>query len=239
MQDRDPYLDDGMRGFITNFARKNHWRVAGWCDLDDLVQDGYLCYYKIRRHENYRALTNKRNPTPDDVRQVMALVRTAFTRHVHALACKQSPVTGPHGVPVVYAASQLCVGQETVDDVWSRLLPPEDAGGACAMLVTLATSEVRGLCELLARDVSDAYRGFRRVRCSRLCLRETHSQRAARLGAAQASRVQFLRTRLRVGDGRTRLGRHALRETTNQMYCRLLGLSQKHDVRTIIRECLA
>jgi hypothetical protein len=33
-------------GWIIKHARTNYWRVAGWYELDDLIQDGLLCGYK-------------------------------------------------------------------------------------------------------------------------------------------------------------------------------------------------
>lgn len=44
----DPFLDQGLRIWIKKTAEKNFWRVCRWYDLDDLIQDGYMCYARTR-----------------------------------------------------------------------------------------------------------------------------------------------------------------------------------------------
>lgn len=69
-----------MRGWIVNKAKRDYWRVAGWYDLDDLIQDGYMCY--ARCHAKY--------PSDLSRRHFMALVQVSFVNHIHNLAKKKS-----------------------------------------------------------------------------------------------------------------------------------------------------
>lgn len=62
-------------GWIHNHAAKNYWRVANWCELDDLIQDGLLVAYKCK--------TRYGRPGKDiDHPHFMALVKTAFYNHI-------------------------------------------------------------------------------------------------------------------------------------------------------------
>lgn len=169
----DPYLDAGMIGFIHNFARKNHWRVAAWLDLDDLVQEGWLSYYAIRRHPRYAALTNKRNPTPDDIRQVMALVRTTFTRRMHSLA-----------------KSFNAIPEASLDGSLSDLAPAADCANGIGIALAGMPHELANLLAMLvAGDLK-----YRRVRrgTSRP-LRETTNEALCRLLGVDPRKVNVYR----------------------------------------------
>ena len=83
----DAYLDAGMKGWIVNTAKKEFWKVAEWYEFQDLVQDGYLCYYKCRKRLHGRLLV--KTPTKDQRREVQAYVKTAFLNHISTLATKR------------------------------------------------------------------------------------------------------------------------------------------------------
>lgn len=112
----DPYLDDGMRGWIVQTARKNLYKVVGY-DLDDLIQEGYFCFYKCKRRyvgkcdiggsgraSLWRYLP-EHNPTLDNKRHFMALVKIAFCNHIVSLSRKnpleQTDEAALEGVPIV------------------------------------------------------------------------------------------------------------------------------------------
>lgn len=40
-------MDEGAIGWLHRIAVRNHWRVASWIDLSDLIQDGYLHWQRI------------------------------------------------------------------------------------------------------------------------------------------------------------------------------------------------
>lgn len=68
-----------MKGWIVNTARRNLWRVYGWYDLDDLIQDGFICYCMCL--ERYSHVKEKRH--------LMALVKVTYINHIHRLARKK------------------------------------------------------------------------------------------------------------------------------------------------------
>src|SRR3974390_506351 len=84
----DPYLDRAMRGWIINHAKRQYWRVAAWYDLADLIQDGFLCYYKCKAR--YTNLTFLNHPLPEDKRRFMSLVQRAFANHITNLANRRT-----------------------------------------------------------------------------------------------------------------------------------------------------
>lgn len=62
-------------GWIYNHASENYWRVANWCEFDDLIQDGLMLAYKCR--DRYG------RPGKDiDQPHFMALVKKAFYNHI-------------------------------------------------------------------------------------------------------------------------------------------------------------
>lgn len=72
-------MDRGVRGWIYNVSKQNFWRVAGWYEFEDLIQDGFM---------NYQRIVNKYpGKTPA---HTAALFRTAFTNHIHDLAKKRT-----------------------------------------------------------------------------------------------------------------------------------------------------
>lgn len=77
---RTQRLDRGIKGWIVNQARKNYWRVAGWYELDDLIQDAYMCYAKC----------NQRYPMNLEQRHFMSLVARTFQNHCHTLAARRA-----------------------------------------------------------------------------------------------------------------------------------------------------
>jgi hypothetical protein len=202
----DPYLDEGMHGFIRNTAVKEFWRVAGWYDTPaDLVQDGYLCYCKCKRYIGVGKLPTV--PTlPVHRKHMMALVKTTFLRHIKYTIAGQ--MQWGKEVPV----SQLVRDGAEDADPWETLLPKVSEVATLSALLRSAPAELQQLMELLAGDGTEVL-GFRR---SRLYRQKTPG-------------------------GGTRIVRRkkALRETTNQYYCRLLGIVPGTDVVGRLREFLS
>lgn len=215
----DPYLDAGMRGFILNFARSNHWRVASWIELDDLIQEGWVCYYKCRRR--YAAL-DKPDPDRDNRRHMMALVKTSFRRRLDTLASQRTA-----SVPEVSMTSMGCDGADVIDRIAG-----DDQIDVTSLIVG-APQELVDLVSILVRDASAFARDS-------VGVRETTAQRDTRVRVGVDGVDRFRRTRIRVGgDGRVRRDRRARRETTNEMMCRILGLDPDScDVRSLITSYL-
>lgn len=79
-------LDDSARIWMVRYARKNFWRVAAWYDLDDLIQDGYMCWAHICRYY----CNSERDAPVTEIKHLMSLFKRAFSNHVHQLANKRS-----------------------------------------------------------------------------------------------------------------------------------------------------
>jgi hypothetical protein len=174
MTQRDVYLDAGMRGWIVNFANANHWRVKDWYELDDLIQDGYLCYAKVRNHRNYVSLTIKKHPSDDDRRNFMALVKVAFENHVKTLAANHSLQRVEHTI------SQMGYSEdESTEATLERHLPADTGLGNLAILLKKAPDELTAVVNALIND-STRFMRYRVPGCSRL-IRETNAQRAWRV----------------------------------------------------------
>lgn len=167
---QDPYLDEGMIGWINKTARKEHWRVA-WMDLDDLVQEGYFCYCKCKKAYPQFA-TNA--PTKDQRRHFQSLLKTTFSRHIFTLASSQK---GAHFVQV----SGETPSAESA--AWENILPPQPETGSLAVLLAKAPPEILQFLRLLTTDGLDL-----------------------------------------IAFARRQVGRKQVRETTNEHFCRLLGL---------------
>lgn len=205
----DPYLDAGMHGYIRNTAVREFWRVSAWYDdVADLVQDGYLCFAKCRaRYVDKLKVLPADNPTPDDRKQMMAMVRTSFDRHVKFVLTQH--IKDGWEVP----ASQLVrAGAEEPADPWDVLASPQMGDASLVDLVRSLPAEIQQLIVILAGDGAEALRmGYSRL------------ERRKTAGGA----VRFVRHRRR------------LRETTNQYYCRLVGLDpDKHDLVGQVRALL-
>lgn len=66
-----PGLNNSIIGWIYNESRRNLWKVAGWYDFEDLVQDGLILALKCR----------ERYPDVEPAR-FTALVKTSFHNHI-------------------------------------------------------------------------------------------------------------------------------------------------------------
>ena len=69
------FMDEGAKQYLYKFCHKNHWRVAAWMDLDDLIQDGYECYY----------YTLNRYPKAEKVEHVMSLFKLVLRSKIEDL----------------------------------------------------------------------------------------------------------------------------------------------------------
>lgn len=73
-------MDRIASGWLYNTAKKNYWRVEGYCEFEDLIQDGMVCYYKVVR----------RYPNVVEPKHRMRLFQIAFTNYIHTLSVKRS-----------------------------------------------------------------------------------------------------------------------------------------------------
>lgn len=73
-------------GWIVNTAKRNHWRVSLWYDMEDLIHDGIVCFCRCR--DKYDDVANQAH--------FMALVKTTYTRHIHNLSLVRSRLEEIH-----------------------------------------------------------------------------------------------------------------------------------------------
>jgi len=138
-------LDKGMMAWIERTARKHHWRVASWIDLDDLIQEGYVCY----------ALCNQRYPRELGRAHIMALTKTTFHNRIHDLAKQRTRLLEE---PLsVHAASE-----QTPEEALENALPAEHETQTFATLVLQLPAEIRELLTILLNDAASI--GMRKER---------------------------------------------------------------------------
>lgn len=188
----DPYLDAGMRGWIVNIARKNYGRIANY-EIDDLIQEGYFCYYKCHsRYIGKKGLQRRdgtpcrylpvKNPDKIALKHFQSLVCTTFGNSLSTLAFRQpsgweQPISSLGGI------------EQTTEEVWEQLVPPEQEVASVSALLQNAPWEIKQLFQLLVNDALELT-GFQRFKSGR---------------------------------------RRGTRETTNQYFCRLLGIPPEND----------
>ncbi len=195
-QQNDPYLDAGMKGFIVNTAKKEFWKVASYYEFADLVQDGYLCYYRCRAayigKQKFDCFGKpcrflpKTNPDRIAQRHFMALVGRAFYNHISTLATKRMRV---HEQPLAHLDFKSH-GEWTSDDhaqTWDKLLPPQLEEASIYTLLVNAPAEIKQLAQLLVRDGLDLLK-FERKRVHRRLLRETTNEFYCRLLGVDATK---------------------------------------------------
>ena len=173
----DPYLDAGLRHWITKTARKQYWRVAAWIGLDDLIQEGMVVFAMCR--QKYK-VENKAH--------FMALVKTCYQNRITDMANEHKLREVPF--------SQLVVQSDTAyreTDVLDHLcgsVPPEQEFQAA---LSRAPDEIRALMRMLHDPQMCGELQKPLVKRSD-GTRETHSERICRLlGIEYVDMEQLLR----------------------------------------------
>ncbi len=158
MAERHAYLDRGLRGWIVNTARAQHWRMASWYTKEDLVQDGYICYVKCWNH--YRELFDVPNPTKAQQRHFMSLVQTSFLRHITTLSSKSS--LGKE-IPVssFEFPNQREDAYQSLDSTFDKWMPLEHEQASLACTLAKLPTE---LAEALDRLIQDGFDGGKYLR---------------------------------------------------------------------------
>lgn len=159
------YIDDGLRKWIAKTSVQQYWRVAGWMDVEDLIQDGLMCAVKCA---NKYECGQKDNPTKEDRRHFMALVMTSFMNHIHTLAAKRAPE--------VPEASLVSAKGESVS--LEEIAPSEAASAPFMHALNTAPEHLARLIQLLVLDEDGM---FVRERLGSRRLRETTEEHCRRL----------------------------------------------------------
>lgn len=124
-----------VEGLAVNMAKRNVWRFHGQLTIDDLVQEAYLIYDKVR----------KKYETQND-RHFIALFKRVLSGKFHDLAKGCSRISKLHAAE---------------DQGWDRPMVPRepvgelDNGGAMMVLLKEMPDELKGLLAALLSDLDD------------------------------------------------------------------------------------
>lgn len=162
-------MDDGARYWMVKTAKANYWRVASWYELDDLIQDGMLCWWRIvDRYETKAGRVRAR-------RHLMRLFQRTYTNHIHDLAKARTHYEFEQKISDVLSAPI-----ESEARLWHVV--DNDGGDLMAFerLIAEAPRQLRALIgQLLSDGESPTLQASYRVR--RDGTRETLGERFARM----------------------------------------------------------
>lgn len=145
-------LDDGAIRWMKRVARDQYWRVAPWISLDDLIQDGYLCWYIVRN----------KYPDVESHANRMALFKRVFNNHLHNLANART------------SHPETALAQEELE---TKLDAQPCQLAEMMTMIAEAPAKVRGILKKLIADptcLRDTYR-------TDGLIRETFNERLCRL----------------------------------------------------------
>lgn len=179
----EPLLDRALQGWIVNTAKRNYWRVYCWYELDDLVQDGLLCYAKCKRRY---AFLDVAEPTKEQQKWFMSLVCTSFVRYIDSLAGKRWDEESNYLPLEEIADSEVC---NSVHQPWGMLLVGE-APSAIRRLVSGLASDVAGYAR--QRLVFAKTKTTPRLKRLKRPLRETTNQFYCRLAGEDPQQVNMV-----------------------------------------------
>ena len=233
MATRDALLDNGMKGWICRVAKKNYWRVAAWYEIDDLIQDGLVCYVKCR---NKYAFLDKDNPTAEERKWFMALVQTSFTRRIIDLASRRT---------ATLEVAECALLESELNQAQAVAIAVEDDVHV-KMLLAEAPNEIRAVALALVQDGVDAVNFIRsKLRAKVLGVTRVVPGRPVEVvvrkkNGQEETRTIYTRPQVKYLESvRVVKGKRKLRETTNEFYCRIAGVSAVDvDLRKQIKEYL-
>lgn len=134
-------MDNGMETWMKRTAQKNLWRVAGWLDIEDLLQEGYAAWVKTR--EYYGDTVKNRS-------HFMALFKTIYGNRINDLANSRS-ILGKDEIGVECAISQI--GPLEGREGWmDALIGSCEQDGPLVTLMKEARFPVRPLIELFTTE---------------------------------------------------------------------------------------
>lgn len=135
----EQYLDAGVRGYIVKTAYKQFWKVSTWYEMEDLIQDGYLCYVKCKA--GFRPAD--KSPA-EEQRRFMGFFQMAYQNHITDLANSRS------STPEVAVAS-LSTDQADGIEAWAAHAS-ELSDASVAVLLAQAPAEIMEILKLILLD---------------------------------------------------------------------------------------
>lgn len=167
-------MDAGARGWTVKTARRNYWRVARWYDLDDLIQDGFMQYYRIAG--KYSHVTERRH--------LMAIFKLTYMSWITDLANKRTRE------PEEITSCVLMPGAADDTPLWDKLVTGEPEQASLRLVLAEAPAPVRAVLSILATEEGRArlrspYR-IRRVG------RETLNERLCRIAGYDPTTINLV-----------------------------------------------
>lgn len=137
----DPYLDAGVRGHIVKMARRYARSIAG-ADVEDLIQEGYACYYHCRnryvgRRPVLRPDGSRRRSLPPKCpdrearRHFMSIFQTSLRNRLITLSQKQSARQELN-------ITDLAREDQMMTEAWESVLPVEEEVATVSVLLSAA-----------------------------------------------------------------------------------------------------
>lgn len=171
-------MDAATLRWLRDFVRCNYWRVARDIEFDDLIQDGFLLFLKIRQRYRSQGRTHQ---------HLVNTFKLTYRNHVHDLANERTRA------PAEYQVLDLPYDYDDPDSISpiERLSPREPETAPFAARLASAPFRVR---EALAVYASEEGR-------ERLCkpytrradgTRETLNERLCRLAGFNPKRVSLV-----------------------------------------------
>lgn len=172
-------MDDGARGWLVKTATSNYWRVNKWYELDDLIQDGYVCYYKaIQKY-----------PSATDVPHRMALFKVIYINFIHDLATKRTK-----SISEILDTDMQGAAEDPDRSFLSTLVEcPQSGLVEVGALLASAPERVRAALELFTTESGKAAMRsvYRRQRGGKHLVRETMNQRLCRMLGCDPAQVNI------------------------------------------------
>lgn len=166
-------MDRGARMWLYQTARKNFWRVSRWYDLDDLIQDGFIHYWRVTRKY------------PEAERpQIMSLFKTTYTNHIHDLAKVRSRLDEALVLDIPSAGNRSEDGYSSTEaEAFDAFSNDGGADAEAAVLIANAPPAVKAVLAVLATQAGrrKLQRPYRFLKGTPSFARETNNQRWSRL----------------------------------------------------------
>lgn len=187
-------MDAGAKAWLAITAKEHYWRVADWMEIDDLIQDGNMCWQRIvakyedRDYTTITGVVTKGTPRVRSRRHLMGLFKISYLNHINNLSKTATRCR------VEVRAYDLVKSLGSEDLVWDQL----QIGGRIEeqelqdfeRLVAEAPSSLQTIFRTLMamdarRTFSAAYRVYRNHR-------ETLNERLCRVAGLDATGIDLV-----------------------------------------------
>lgn len=162
----DSFFDQGLKGWLIQYAAKHHWRMSSWVDLEDLIQEGYVVFAFCKDRYYY-------NPT-DPSREVRERAHfMALFKRVYASVVSDMARRNQRDIPQM-VISQLAI-PGTEEAALEALGGGIDGDAELAATIAKASIEVRKLLAAINDGTFDDRR-YAKWHCRGGLKRETTNQ---------------------------------------------------------------